>query len=138
MSVKKGKDVVLACFGGFSNTGIATALASLEAVGEVGLDKASIGCLSAVPLGTETIKTKCDAARRIVVVDGCQMECAKKLVERAGFVPYKSIVLARDIGMKKRSLYEDDPAVVKNDAAENVAPEEIRKARELIVRALTE
>lgn len=76
---KTGKSVVLACFGGFSNTGIATALASMDAVSEVGLDKASIGCLSAIPLGTETVKIKCDAAKRIVVVDGCQMECAKKL-----------------------------------------------------------
>lgn len=134
---KTGKSVVLACFGGFSNTGIATALASIEAINEVGLDKAAIGCLSAVPLGTETIKTKCDAARRIIVVDGCQMECGKKLVERAGYAPDKSIVLARDIGMKKRSLYED-PSVIKNDIVKNVDPEEIRKAKELIVRALVE
>ncbi len=132
---KQGKDVVLACFGGFSNTGVATALASMDAVSEVGLDRASVGCLSAVPLGAETVKAKLDAARRIVVVDGCPMECAKKLVEKAGYTPYRSIALARDIGMKKVSLYEGEPAAA--GISESVTPEERARATELIVKALT-
>jgi uncharacterized metal-binding protein len=133
---KSGKDVVLACFGGFSNTGVATALASMDAVSEVGLGKANIGCLSGMPLETESIKAKLDAARRIIVVDGCPVECAKKLVERYGYKPYKAIVLARDIGMKKVSLYDGQPAVA--GVAEAVTPEERTKAKEIIVRALTE
>ena len=49
---KKGmpvhENVIFNCFGGFSNTGITAALASLEAVKELGLDKACIGCLAAM------------------------------------------------------------------------------------------
>jgi len=34
------------------------------------------------------------------------MECSRKIVGQAGYKVDKSIVLARDIGMKKKSLYE--------------------------------
>jgi len=133
---KRGKVVVFACFGGFSNTGIATALASMDAISEVGLDKASIGCLASVPLGTETVRSKCDAATKIVVVDGCPTECARKLVEKAGYTPSKAFVLARDIGMEKKSLYEDPITI--GDVIKSVEPEELRRAKELIVKAIME
>jgi Iron-sulfur cluster-binding domain/DGC domain/Thioredoxin domain len=44
-------------------------------------------------------KTK--AAQKVVTVDGCPFECCRKMVEEAGFKATKSIVLVRDIGMKK-------------------------------------
>lgn len=43
----------------------------------------------------------------MITVDGCPMECSKKVVEEAGFDIAKSIVLTRDIGMKKKALHED-------------------------------
>jgi len=44
------ENIIFTCFGGFSNTGITAALASMEAVKELGLDKACIGCLAALPV----------------------------------------------------------------------------------------
>jgi hypothetical protein len=45
-SMPSHENIVYACFGGLSNTGITAALASLEAVKELGLAKVSIGCLA--------------------------------------------------------------------------------------------
>ena len=49
------ENVIYACFGGFSNTGITAALASIEAVKELGLGKAAIGCLAGLP--TESVRS---------------------------------------------------------------------------------
>ena len=129
----KDKVCIYACFGGFSNTGIATAIASMEAIKGVGLDKACIGCLAAIPHDVKSVREKNDNARKIITVDGCQMECARKIVERAGY-KVKSIVLARDIGMKKKSLYE----VIEGNLTDYVNEEDIQKAKEAIVKAILE
>ncbi|MBC7128659.1 MAG: hypothetical protein H5T45_02890 [Thermoplasmatales archaeon] len=52
----KGK-IIYACFGGFSNTGIATAIASMEAIKQEG-EKICIGCLAAIPNNVESVKGK--------------------------------------------------------------------------------
>ena len=103
MEEKDGKVCIYACFGGFSNTGIATAIASMEAINEVGLDKACIGCLAAITNDVKSVKEKNDDARKIITIDGCQMECSRKIVERAGYKSV-SIVLTRDIGMKNHCM----------------------------------
>ncbi|MEM2388460.1 MAG: putative zinc-binding protein [Candidatus Thermoplasmatota archaeon] len=127
----KGKIIVYACFGGFSNTGITTAIASMEAVKQEGADKVSIGCLAAVPNEIESVKEKNDASVKIITVDGCSAECARKILEKAGY-KVESIVLTRDIGMKKKSLYEENKlegVVDKND---------IERAKEIIIRKIKE
>ena len=135
MEEENGKVCIYACFGGFSNTGIATAIASMEAIKEVGLNKACIGCLAAIPHDVKSVREKNDNAEKIVTIDGCQMECAKKIVEQAGY-KVKSIVLARDIGMKKKSLYEGIEGF--RNLTDHVDEEDIQKAREAIVRAILE
>jgi uncharacterized metal-binding protein len=127
----KGKIIIYACFGGFSNTGIATAIASMEAIKQEGLEKVCIGCLAAVPNNVESVKEKNDASLRIITVDGCPMECARKILEKAGY-KVESIVLTRDTGMKKKSLYEEK-------SLENVIDRnEIEKAKEVIIRKIKE
>lgn len=130
------KAVVYACFGGFSNTGITTALASLEAIKEVGLDKACIGCLGGFPINAKTVHANTDKARKVITVDGCPMECAKKILVNAGYGDIVSILLTRDIGMQKRSLYEgaDESKVV----SDYIDDEEVKKAKNLIIKAILE
>ena len=105
--MKTHKNIIFSCFGGLSNTVITSALASLEAVKELGLDKVAIGCLGGLPLNVAPVLGKTDAAKKVVTVDGCPFECSRKIVEEAGFGVTKSIVLVRDIGMKKKALHED-------------------------------
>ena len=104
--MEQRKAVLYPCFGGFSNTGITTALASIEAIKEVGLDKACIGCLGGLPTQAKMVYQNTDGAGKVITVDGCPLECAKKLVEEAGYQPTHSILLARDIGMEKKSFFK--------------------------------
>lgn len=134
MKEKNGKVCIYACFGGFSNTGIATAIASMEAIKEVGLDKACIGCLAGIPNDVESVKKKNDIAEKIIAIDGCQMGCARKILEKAGYEP-ASIVLARDIGMEKKSLYEIADG---SNLTDHVDRKEIEKAKKLIMNKIME
>jgi len=43
--MKTHENIIFSCYGGMSNTGITSALACLEAVKELGLEKVAIGCL---------------------------------------------------------------------------------------------
>jgi len=142
MTWKAGKNthenVIYVCFGGMSNTGITAALASMEAVKELGLEKACIGCLAGLPTNVLPVYAKTKAARRVITVDGCPFQCSKKIVETAGFKVAKSIVLARDIGMKKKTLHEDINTKDLKSLMEYISEEDVRKAKELIVKAITE
>jgi uncharacterized metal-binding protein len=130
------ENVIYACFGGLSNTGITAALASMEAVKELGLKKVAIGCLGGLPTKVGPVFGKSKAAKKIITVDGCPFECSKKIVENAGFKVAKSIVLVRDIGMTKKALHEDiAPGIVK-PVMEYINKKEIQKAKELIVKAI--
>ena len=130
------ENIIFACFGGMSNTGITAALASMETVKELGLKKVAIGCLGALPTKVGPVGEKVKVARKVVTVDGCPMECAHKIVEEAGLTIVKSIVLVRDIGMKKKALHEDIGGDVKQ-FMEYIDEENVQKAKELIIRAIT-
>jgi uncharacterized metal-binding protein len=131
------ENIIFSCFGGLSNTGITSAMASLEAVKELGLNKVAIGCLTGLPVKIPSVIGKAKAARKVITVDGCQQECARKVAEQAGIEVSKSIVLARDISMKKKPLHEDIGRDIKG-VMEYISPEEVERAKELIVKAILE
>ena len=136
-SIPSHENIIYACFGGLSNTGITAALASLEAVKELGLDKACIGCLAGLSTDVLPVYGKTKVAKKVITVDGCPMECSRKVVEEAGFDIAKSIVLVRDIGMKKKALHEDIGKELKQ-VMEYVSEEDVEKTKELIIKAVIE
>jgi len=108
-------NALFVCFGGMSNVGTLTGLAALEAVNQAGPDKAAIFCLGGLPTGAPTVLDKTHRVKRIVVVDGCPLNCAREIVEAAGFTPHVAITLVDDCGIKKgpSSQYTaDDLALV--------------------------
>jgi uncharacterized metal-binding protein len=135
--MKTHENVIFSCYGGLSNTGITSALACLEAVKELGLEKVAIGCLAGLPLGVKPVIGKTKAAKKVITVDGCPFECSRKTVEQAGFKLTKSIVLTRDIGMKKKAFSEDVGQDIKG-VMEYVSDDEVKRAKELIVRTILE
>ncbi len=128
------ENIIFSCFGGLSNTGITSALACMEVVKELGLEKVGIGCLPSVPLKVAPVLGKTHAAKKVITVDGCPFECSRKTVEAAGLTITKGIVLARDIGMKKKALHEDIGQG--RGVMAYISEEEIREAKELIKRAV--
>ena len=135
--MKTHENIIFSCFGGLSNTGITSAMASLEAVKELGLEKAAIGCLGALPLSVAPVMGKTKSAKKVVTVDGCPFECSRKITEQAGFKVTKSIVLVRDIGMKKKALHEDIGQDMKG-LMEYVSMDDVKRAKDLIVKAILE
>jgi uncharacterized metal-binding protein len=133
--VNTHENVIFTCFGGASNTGITSGLACLEAVKELGLTKAAIMCLGGLPTNVKPVLGKTKAAKKIITVDGCPFECARKVVEQAGFKPTKSIVLTRDIGMKKKGLSEDIGKEIKG-VMDYISDDEVKKAKDLIVKTI--
>ena len=53
--MEEKKVVIYNCFGGFSNTGFTAALATIEALKEVGLDKACIACSVGLPANVKDV-----------------------------------------------------------------------------------
>ena len=134
--VNTHENVIFSCYGGASNTGITSALACLEAVKELGLEKVAVMCLGGLPTNVKQVLGKTRAAKKIVTVDGCPFECSKKIVEQAGFKPL-SIMLTRDIGMKKKGLSEDIGKEIKG-VMDYISDDEIKQAKELIVKTILE
>ena len=135
--VNTHENVIFSCFGGASNTGITSGLACLEAVKELGLEKAAIMCLGGLPTKVKPVLGKTRAAKKVITVDGCPFECSRKIVEQAGFKPTKSIVLTRDIGMKKKGLSEDIGRDIKG-VMDYISDDDVQKAKELIVKTIME
>ena len=133
--MKTHENVIFSCYGGMSNTGITSALACLEAVKELGLEKVAIGCLAGLPLGVKPVVGKTRAAKKVITVDGCPFECSRKIVEQAGFKPTKSIMLTRDIGMKKKGLSEDIGGDIKG-VMDYISDDDVKRAKELIVKSI--
>jgi len=131
------ENVIFSCFGGASNTGITSGLACLEAVKELGLEKAAIMCLGGLPTNVKPVLGKTRAAKKIITVDGCPFECSRKIVEQAGFKPTKSVVLTRDIGMKKKGLSEDIGGDIKG-VMDYISDDDVKRAKELIVKTVLE
>ncbi len=130
------ENIIFSCFGGLSNTGITSALACLEAVKELGLEEAAIGCLPPVPLKVKPVIGKTRVAKKVIAVDGCPFECSRKTVEAAGFEITKSIVLAKDIGMKKVAFHTD---IGKSQGVmAYISEEEVKRAKEFIEKAIFE
>ena len=103
MAEQVPENALFVCFGAMSNVGMMTGLASIEAVKRVDPGKAGIFCLGGLPTQAPTVISKTQAAKRIITVDGCTLNCSRKIVEQAGFTPAKTINLVTDCGIQKKS-----------------------------------
>lgn len=119
------ENALFVCFGAMSNVGMMTGLAAIEAVKQVEPGKAGIFCLGGLPTQAPTVLAKTQAVKRIITVDGCALNCSRKIVEQAGFTPAQTINLVTDCGIQKKSSSQFDPA-------------EMQPAIEAIVDAINE
>ena len=110
MSENVPENALFVCFGAMSNVGMMTGLAALEAIKQSQPGKAGIFCLGGLPTEAPTVLQKTHAVKRIITVDGCALNCARKIVEQAGFTPARSINLVTDCGITKKSADQFDAA----------------------------
>ncbi|OJX47154.1 MAG: hypothetical protein BGO78_16890 [Chloroflexi bacterium 44-23] len=123
MSENVPETALFVCFGAMSNVGMMTGLAALEAVKKVEKGKAGIFCLGGLPTQAPTVLAKTQAVKRIVTVDGCPLNCSRKIVEQAGFTPTRTINLVTDCKIAKKDASMFDPG-------------EMQQAVEAIVNAI--
>ena len=57
-------------------------------------------CLAGIGGRVDAIMTNTKAAARVLVIDGCEQECARKTMELAGFKDFQHLKLA-EMGFKK-------------------------------------
>ncbi len=129
------ESLIYTCYGGLSNTGLIAGLAALEAVKQVGLRKACISCLASLACDDQPAHDKSRSAKAIITVDGCPKECARRLVEKAGYTPTASICITRDTDISKVSLAKDLAGEPK-PVMDYIAPGDLEKVTELIVDAI--
>mgnify|MGYP000729631030 CR=1 FL=1 len=73
---------------------------------------ASMGCLAAVANGFGFAMDAVKAAERIIVIDGCQENCAKSAMEKAG-VRFFDHILLSEMGMEKGRTKVDQEHIVR-------------------------
>jgi len=92
---------LFACFSGGSNTGTLTGMAALEVVRRLGGERVGICSLPAllnqVPRQSALVKK----IGKIVVIDGCHNQCARKLLAGFGIEPDVYLNLEEDLGIAK-------------------------------------
>ncbi|GFK95316.1 hypothetical protein NNJEOMEG_03175 [Fundidesulfovibrio magnetotacticus] len=93
----KEKDImILACSGG-SNVGQLTNQAAVELTRE-GYGK--MFCLAGIGGGLSGFVKSAQDTPQVMVLDGCQVGCAKAILEREG-IPLKHHVIVTDLGIEK-------------------------------------
>ncbi|HOT02743.1 MAG TPA: putative zinc-binding protein [Methanolinea sp.] len=92
---------------GQANTGQITNLAAIQLTEE---GYGSIACASLLAIGSEGLVTNAKKADEVVVLDGCPMECARKIAESQGIVIRQHLVVT-ELGITKgpsKSYTADD------------------------------
>jgi uncharacterized metal-binding protein len=76
----------------------------------------SMFCLAGIGGRVEPILKKTAAAKKILAIDGCPLNCVKKTLELAGFNQFEHLQLA-DIGMAKGQTPPTENTILKAVAA---------------------
>ncbi len=110
-----------------SNTGSLTGMAALEAVRRLGAETVGICSLPAllnnVPRQAALIKK----LEKLVVIDGCHNECARRLLVQVGITPDGYLNLERDLHLKKQGPF----------TGLDFTSAEIQQAADAIIMAIT-
>jgi len=121
-SKKRGKTVLLyACSGGANVAEIADRAArQLAAEG-----RGTMFCLAGLGAGIDSMIQTARDADLNVVLDGCPMDCAKKIFDRAGLTNYVQVKVT-DLGIEKTKSVR---------AADSEVARAVAKAKEVLGRA---
>lgn len=69
---------------------------------------AEMSCIAGVGGGVKSLVRRAQSGRRILAIDGCQLQCVKACLSQAGVTADEHVVLG-ELGVKKRYNAEFDP-----------------------------
>jgi len=107
----EGLDIILACDGASSVGQIGHEVA--VKLTKENSDSARMCCITAVGANSKVHVDIAKKARRLIIINGCQMECASKVVKNTGINPDYEITVAKEGVKKLPSLNFDDKDVEK-------------------------
>lgn len=119
---KPAEIMVFACSGGGANVGQISNQAALEITKE---GKAKMYCLAGLGGHVPGIIEATQKAKKIIVVDGCPVSCAKKMVEHVGINIDQYIIVTEE-------------GIDKTPGEFNMTEEEIHKIKDLIEQKIGE
>ena len=110
-------NLVFACSGAADVGGVAD-----QAARQISREKkASMCCAAAIAADVPDIIEKTSSASKMVVIDGCDKACAKKILDNGGFPDYAYVELGA-LGMEKGKTPVNDENISKAFAAAIDAP----------------
>ena len=109
----EGLDIILACDGASSVGQIGHEVA--VKLTKENPESARMCCITAVAAGSKIHVGIAEKARRLIVINGCQLECASKVVKSRGIEPDYEITVAKE-GIKKLPSLDFDEEDVKKIA----------------------
>jgi uncharacterized metal-binding protein len=74
-------------------------------------ESARMCCLSAIAAGSKVHQDIAKKARKLIVINGCQLECASKIIRNNGIEPTYEITIAKEGIEKAPTLDFDDEDV---------------------------
>jgi len=113
-------DILLVCDGA-ANVGLIGYLAAVELTRE---DKARMCCITPIGAKMSTYIDIARKAKKLIVINGCQNQCAKRVLEQAGIEVKHNIIVSEII--RKLPIFditEEDIAKVKKKIEEEIAKE---------------
>jgi len=90
------KRIIFPC-AGQANTGQLTNLAAIQLTEE---GYGSIACVALLAIGAEGLIEGAKNADEVLILDGCPMQCAKKIADAQG-VPYAQHLIVTELGITK-------------------------------------
>jgi uncharacterized metal-binding protein len=90
------KRIIFPC-AGQANTGQLTNLAAIQLTDE---GYGSIACASLLAIGSEGLVANAKNVDEVLILDGCPMECARKIAESQG-VPIRQHLVMTELGITK-------------------------------------
>lgn len=88
--------IILPC-AGQANTGQLTNLAAIQLTEE---GYGNIACLALLAIGSEALIANANNADEIIILDGCPMQCARKIAEKFTLTPGQHIIVT-ELGIGK-------------------------------------
>ncbi|WP_298202577.1 putative zinc-binding protein [Desulfosporosinus sp.] len=96
---------IVACSGA-SNTGILTTKAALKALSKD--ENLGIVCAMGIPLGLENIVANAKKHDKFIALNGCELQCATKVLATIELKPDQNIVLTKDLNIAKNENYDEE------------------------------
>lgn len=96
---------IIACSGGGSNTGVLSCEACKEILKRVDSKEVSVFSLPSILNDISRQKFLLNQIKKLIIIDGCHLRCAKSLLERENILPDFYLNIEEDLKIDKKGPF---------------------------------